>query len=72
MPSLIPPRPAVAAPVPISIAPLLKMSMPLMLEVPELMDRIVMAPLTPLVPLSTSGGVPHHSLSQSVQAKIAG
>merc|ERR1719482_517541 len=51
--STIPPRPAVAAPVPISIAPLLpatavpllNMSMPLTPELPELIDRIVMAPL---------------------------
>ena len=54
----MPPRPAVATPVPTSMAPLLpdtalpllKISMPLTPEVPELMDRIVMAPLEVDVP----------------------
>ena len=56
--SMIPPRPDVDAPVPISIAPLLlatdvpelKTSIPLAPLVPELMERIVMAPLDVAVP----------------------
>ena len=54
----MPARPAVAAPVPISIAPLLpdtavpllKTSMPLTPLVPELMERMAMAPLEVAVP----------------------
>merc|ERR1711991_46586 len=56
--STMPPRPAVAAPVPSSMAPLLpdtalpllKISMPLTPDVPELIDRIVIAPLDVDVP----------------------
>ena len=54
----MPARPAVAAPVPSSMAPLLpvtavpelKISMPLTPAVPELIERIVMAPLDVAVP----------------------
>jgi hypothetical protein len=54
----IPPRPAVVAPLPISMAPLLpdtdvpelNTSMPLTPDVPELIERIVIAPLDADVP----------------------